>query len=427
MTWGAKMELREAKAIELADRGRVVQEKGGGWVVFSLNSCEKYLVVLGADRATCTCPDGELRQEDCKHVLAVRITLSRQGSGIDFQPVINTPPVKFPRKTYAQPDWAAYDAAQQDEKAEFQRLLFDLCGGLPAAPKSGTKGGRPPAPQADVLFATLFKVFSTLSGRRFATDLREAQAKGYVTEAVHHSTVARCLENPETTPLLLSMITASSLPLQAMEDHFAVDSSGFSSCKFDRWYNEKWGRMQSEHAWTKAHVIAGTTTHIVAAVEIHEKNSADAPQFPLLVKKAAESFTIREVAGDMAYPGTENFQVVEDCGGVAYLAFKSNTTGGVGGIYGRMFHLFCANKEDYLRRYHRRSNVESVFSSVKRKFGDAVRSKNDTAMKNEVLGKLVCHNLSCLIHTMYELGITPDLQDRPTPDTRPILRLADCR
>ena len=75
------------------------------------------------------------------------------------------------------------------------------------------------------------------------------------------------------------------------------------------------------------------------------------------------------------------------------LAFKGTTTGRAGGAYGRMFHLFCLNKEDYLRRYHRRSNVESVFSAVKRVFGDSVRSKNVTAMKNEVLAKLVCHNI----------------------------------
>jgi transposase len=116
---------------------------------------------------------------------------------------------------------------------------------------------------------------------------------------------------------------------------------------------------------------------------------------------------------------------VEDCGGTAYLAFKGNTTGGVGGIYERMFHLFCLNKEEYLRHYHRRSNVESVLSAVKRKFGDSVRSKTETAMKNEVLGKLICHNISCLIHTMYELRIEPDLKARPNADSRPIIRIAD--
>ncbi len=88
-----------------------------------------------------------------------------------------------------------------------------------------------------------------------------------------------------------------------------------------------------------------------------------------------------------------------------------------------MWLLFSRNKEDYLRRYHRRSNIESVFTAVKRKFGDSVRFKNDTAMKNEVLAKLICHNLSCLIHTMYELGIEPDLSARPKAGERPVIRI----
>lgn len=58
-----------------------------------------------------------------------------------------------------------------------------------------------------------------------------------------------------------------------------------------------------------------------------------------------------------------------------------------------------------LQRYHQRSNVESTFSMVKAKFGDSVRSKTDVAMKNEVLAKLVCHNVCCLISAMYELGV----------------------
>jgi hypothetical protein len=44
---------------------------------------------------------------------------------------------------------------------------------------------------------------------------------------------------------------------------------------------------------------------------------------------------------------------------------------------------------------------------MKRKFGGYVRSKTDAAMANEVLCKLLCHNLVVLIHEMFELGIEP--------------------
>lgn len=72
-----------------------------------------------------------------------------------------------------------------------------------------------------------------------------------------------------------------------------------------------------------------------------------------------------------------------------------------------MFHYFCFRRDEFLEHYHKRSNVESTFSMIKAKFRDHVRSKTDVAMKNEVLCKLVCHNICCVIQEMYELGIEP--------------------
>ena len=56
-------------------------------------------------------------------------------------------------------------------------------------------------------------------------------------------------------------------------------------------------------------------------------------------------------------------------------------------------------------RYDKRSNVESVFSAIKRKFGDGRRSRTDVAMRNKTYANLVCHNLCCVIQSQIELGI----------------------
>jgi transposase len=96
-----------------------------------------------------------------------------------------------------------------------------------------------------------------------------------------------------------------------------------------------------------------------------------------------------------------------NAGADALIPFKSNATGGSGGMFAKAFQYFSLNREAFLARYHQRSNVESTFSMVKAKFGDAVRSKTNTAMKNEVLCKFLCHNICCLISAIYELGISP--------------------
>ena len=61
---------------------------------------------------------------------------------------------------------------------------------------------------------------------------------------------------------------------------------------------------------------------------------------------------------------------------------------------------------------HRRQGEAAIrmglFSlAIKRKFGDSLRSKSETAMINEALCKILCHNLVLLIHEMFELGIEP--------------------
>jgi hypothetical protein len=44
---------------------------------------------------------------------------------------------------------------------------------------------------------------------------------------------------------------------------------------------------------------------------------------------------------------------------------------------------------------------------IKAKFDDHVRSKTPVAMANEVLRKIICHNICVLIQEASELGIDP--------------------
>ena len=67
------------------------------------------------------------------------------------------------------------------------------------------------------------------------------------------------------------------------------------------------------------------------------------------------------------------------------------------------------HREEFLKAYHKRSNAESTFSAIKRVFGDSVRSRTHIAQVNEVLLKVLAHNIRCLIHTMAELGVAPSL------------------
>jgi len=64
------------------------------------------------------------------------------------------------------------------------------------------------------------------------------------------------------TPYLKELIVQSALPLQSIEENFAVDSSGFSTTNYVRWFDVKYGSNEDWHDWIKMHLICGVKTHI---------------------------------------------------------------------------------------------------------------------------------------------------------------------
>jgi transposase len=402
------IEARKQRGLEIAALARI-EKQGGCYIVPSVTNPRptKYKVMYSSGKQTCTCPDHEQRGCRCKHIYAVEYYLRREQRvefHADGSKTVTESVTVSQRKTYAQ-DWTAYNAAQTTEKREFQTLLADLCRDIVTPPQSGR--GQRRMPLSDAVFCCAFKVYSTMSARRFTSDLCDAQAKGYIAKVPHFNSVLNYLEDEALTPILLRLIERSSLPLRSVETDFAVDSTGFTACRFVRWYDVKYNRFTSEQQWVKAHLCCGVKTNVVTAVEIHEKNTGDALILPSLVESTAKNFTMAEVSADKGYTGRAAHDAIAKVGAVPYIAFRANATGDVGGLYGKMFHYFKYQQDAFLAHYHKRSNVESTVMMIKTKFGDAVRSKTEVAARNEVLCKVLCHNICCLISATHELGIEP--------------------
>src|ERR1041385_4779120 len=205
---------------------------------------------------------------------------------------------KTVKRTYPQ-NWTAYNAAQTHEKERFLALLHDLCAGIQEPERPNI--GRPRLPIQDAVFAACFKVYSTFSGRRFMTDLRDAQERGYISRVPHFNSIFNYLEDPALTPVLLEMITETSLPLKAVEVDFAADSSGFTTSRFIRWYDHKYGTVRMQHEWVKVHLMCGVRTNIVTAVEIRDKDASDTKLLPDLVNATSRNFKLNEVSADKGY------------------------------------------------------------------------------------------------------------------------------
>jgi hypothetical protein len=412
------MSIREAKGRDIADKARITKS-GNLYLVPSQSGGKRYQVDPIAQ--SCSCPDFEFTGFKCKHQYAVEFTVERErktvtetkADGATKTTVTET--VKVSRKTYPQ-QWPAYNMAQTKEKAIFLYLLHQLCQGVGSPAQRGA--GRRRFPLEDMLFAMCYKVYSTVSTRRFMTDFRDAHARGYVSSLPCYNSIINYFESEVSTPYLQMLIEESGLPLQAIEEDFAIDSSGLSTGARLKWHDSKWGKVHVEFGdtsrrvdrrdWLKIHICTGVKTNVVTAVEVTDSHAGDSPKFKPLVEATAQNFAMRQVSADRAYLSGPNLKTAVDNHAMPYIAFKSSSTGKYGGdLFKKMFHFYSYNQERFMQNYHKRSNVESTFHMIKSKFGDSLRSKTERAQINEALCKILCHNICCLIQSMYELNLKP--------------------
>ena len=154
-----------------------------------------------------------------------------------------------------------------------------------------------------------------MSGRRAMSDIRNAKANGLLTKMPSFTSIFRYLEDPALTPLLKTLIEQSALPLKSVETDFAVDSSGFATSTYHRWFDHKWGREIKESQWVKCHLLCGVKTNIVTAVEVTATPTNDSPFLAPFVRATAQNFDVQEVSADKAYLSKKNLRAVQAVGG----------------------------------------------------------------------------------------------------------------
>lgn len=396
------MDVRKIKGYQIAQKKQIKEIKNG-WLVKSQSGFGFYKV---SEDFICDCPDSELHDATCKHAYAVRYYLDIEKNKPEG---IKTEKIKL---TYKQA-WSVYNQAQTLEGQIFDELLRDLCLNLRINQEPQLRG-RPHTILGDRIFVTIKKIYFQMSGRRAISLFKMAEEKKQITHTPHFNTVFNFLNSPKTTSILHELIAITSAPLKAVETDFAVDSTGFSTRCFGSYCEGKYPTNR-ERKWLKLHACVGTKTHIISSVIVTGGNGADSPQLIPLAKNTSENgFDIEKLFADKGYLSKDNLDYIDQLGGTAYIPFKQNSLAKSRGspIWRKMYFYFKMNQAEFMQNYNKRSNIESVFSAMKKKLGDTLKSKKHTAQINELLCKVIAYNIMVLIEEMQELGIAPNFNSK---------------
>lgn len=344
----------------------------------------------------CECEDYLWRHQKCKHIIAVEIAYGQVRKPDTWEP-----------KTYATRDWRNYNKSQIEEKGVFLNLLSDLTRAIDGPEQ---KTGRPAMSLGDMVFSCVYKTYSGMSSRRFSTDLKDAETKGYINQAAHYSILNRYMEKESLTPHLEALVSQTSAPLASLEDDFAIDSTGLGISNSVAWSRAKYHdqKMLKVKNWVKVHVAIGVRTGIISGIEITDKMGWDSNQFVSLLDQTKRNFTVKEISADAAYSSHKNLFYATMNQIDPFIPFKRDTAETSKGTWGRLYHFFQFNRVEFLKGYNKRNNVEAAFHALKAKFGSTLKSRNREAQKNEALCKVIAYNVVCLIHAMNTFGIKPD-------------------
>ncbi len=179
----------------------------------------------------------------------------------------------------------------------------------------------------------------------------------------------------------------------------AMDASGVKVTNRGEWMREKW---KVYRGWIKAHIAVDIKTKEALGIEITDETVSDSDKFDDLINQTEQNIEgkkIERVLGDGGYDDKECFNTLSDKNIESGIKTQINASTRA---RGSPYRAKCVRERKELGgykewrdkyEYGKRWLVESVFSAVKRIFGETVRATSIAGMFREAKMKFMCYNI----------------------------------
>jgi len=259
--------------------------------------------------------------------------------------------------------------------------------------------GRPKSNFKDIIKSLCIMSYNGMSYRRTQTDLRWMLEQELISYVPPRSTLNDYSNDENTNFIIEKLIQLSALFFNDNEDTLIVDSTWFGERMYSGGYRKVYDKKHAPlEKVRKLHIGCLKNSKIIAYAKATKGTKHDSPIFEDILL-GVKRFQIKTLIADAGYSGKNNYALCKENGiDNVFIDFKSNATlrRAKSDIWREKLKLYKEHKEIWNQTYRFRVIVEGIFSAVKRKNLNYLRSKKEVAMDVEILLKALVYNLTII-------------------------------
>ena len=261
--------------------------------------------------------------------------------------------------------------------------------------------GRPKANFKDIIKALGMMSYNGMSYRRTQTDLKYMFENELIRYIPPRSTLNDYSNDIKIKKMIERLIQISALFFNENEDTLILDSTWFGEKMYHGGYKKVYDKKHSPLSVVrKLHVGCLRNSKIIAYAQASKGTEHDSPHFEDCVRTICKNgFHIKTLLADAGYSGKTNYTLCRELGIMdVFIDFKSNATlrRAKSDIWREKLRLYKEQKEIWNQSYRFRVLIEGVFSAMKRKNLNYLRSRKENAMDVELLLKALVYNLTII-------------------------------
>ena len=250
------------------------------------------------------------------------------------------------------------------------------------------------------LFLLVAKENTTYGYRKFIESLYDSKIPKYISlKKIPHFTTLQKFASRLEAKLVKKLIFMTRNLFKEQGTFFGVDSTGMELDHASSHYCKRIDRAKPIKGFVNLNALSDLYNKIIIATKIRKKRRHDCSDFMPMFNKI-KHLDFDYFVADKGYDSETNHKAVFEAGKHSLISLKNQKLP-IRLTSGR--YRKKAKREFEQGLYTQREITESIFSSIKRKYGSKLRARKFKTQKIELLMKILSYNIEISIRSLFEM------------------------